>query len=108
MSTLLGFIATKRPEEVITLSDGAEIAVQDALNTLQSAITAAADEAEEEQRDRSAVKAPIERASKALGELQRALDALPKARTFPEWDEATFAQKVAALEALTPKLKAAP
>lgn len=93
LNDVLSYIATKKPEEAITFDDGESITVGDLLDTLQGAINLAADEAEEEARDKSAVSAPTVRVDKAIAELERALSALPRARTLPEWDEAQFVAK---------------
>jgi len=105
LNGILGFLASKRPEESIAMTDGAHVTAQEILDTLQSAITAAADEAEEEQRDQTAVSAPIVRCEKAIGELERVISSLPKARTFTEWNEPAFVRKMARLESLLDQLK---
>lgn len=79
--------------------------MQDLLGTLKSSITAAADEAEEQGRDKSALTAPIKRVNKAIEELQRAVSALPKARAFPEWDESALADGIDTIEELVKALK---
>lgn len=73
LHNLLSFIATKRPEANVTLPAGDKVAVQELLTSLKSSITAAAYEAAEEQRDQSAVIAPLVRADKAIAELKRVL-----------------------------------
>ncbi|APA96680.1 hypothetical protein [Nocardia seriolae] len=105
LHSLLAFVATKRPEANLTLADGEKVSVQDLLGTLKSSITAAADEAEEQGRDKSALTAPIKRVNKAIEELQRAVSALPKARAFPEWDESALADGIDTIEELVKALK---
>ncbi|ETK34540.1 hypothetical protein [Microbispora sp. ATCC PTA-5024] len=105
LHNLLSFVATKRPEANVTLSSGDKVAVQDLLTSLKSAITAAAEEAAEEQRDQSAVSAPLVRAGRAIEELKRVLSTLPKARAFDEWDEASLLEKVSQMEKLLAKIK---
>jgi len=100
LNDILSYIATKKPEEAIRLADGDTITVKDLLDTLQGAINLAADEAEEEARDKTAVSAPVVRCDKAIAELERALSALPKARTFDKWDEDEFQSKVVKLQSL--------
>lgn len=106
LNDILSFIATKKPEEVISLEGGETVTVGDLLDTLRGAIILAADEAEEEVRDKTAVSAPIVRCEKAIAELERALSSLPKARTFLEWGENEFQDKVAKLKLLTAALEA--
>ena len=75
------------------------------MDTLQGAINLAASEAEEEARDQTAVSAPLVRSEKAVGELERALSALPKARTLPDWDEPGFLGKIVKLKKLLEALE---
>jgi hypothetical protein len=105
VNTILGFVAARRPEEMITVAGAPTVSVQEVLESLQSAIVAAADEAEEEQRDQTAATAPLVRADKAIVELERVLAALPRARTFPDWAENTFAAKVADVETLIGRIR---
>ncbi|NEA30118.1 ParB/RepB/Spo0J family partition protein [Streptomyces sp. SID13031] len=100
LTPLLSLLARKKPDETLVLGDGNEVDVQDVLESLQSAITAAADEAEEDQRDQAAQTTPLARADKAIAELDRALAALPKARTFSGFDETGMAQRVTRLQEL--------
>lgn len=106
LNDILSYIATKRPEQAISIDGRESITARDLLDTLQGAINLAADEAEEEARDKSAVSAPSVRIEKAIVELERAVSALPKARTFPEWDEASFVAKHAKLKTLIAALEA--
>lgn len=100
LNDVLSYIASKKPEESISLDDGESLTVANLLDTLQGAINTAADDAEEEARDKSAVSAPTERIKRAIDEIERALSALPKARTFPEWNEADFVARRDQLKAL--------
>jgi len=104
---LLSFLATKQPEETVTLG-GEHVAVQHVLTSLNSAITAAADEAGEEQRDHVAAKAPLVRADKAIAELDRALGALPKARAFSDWDESEMTERIDKIDAMVNRLRESP
>ncbi|MFB8277228.1 ParB N-terminal domain-containing protein [Nocardia colli] len=108
LHSLLEFVAAKRAEANLTLVDGEKVNVQDLLGSLKTSITAAADEAEEQSRDKSALTAPIKRVNKAIEELQRAVSALPKARTFSEWDESGLTAGMAEIEDLLVALKATP
>lgn len=101
---LLGFVAVQRPEASIVLDSGDKLLVQDVLKSIGNSITAVADEAKEEGRDQSALRAPLDRADKAIAELQRVLDTLPKARAFDEWDEVDLAEKVMRMEHLIAKI----
>lgn len=108
LNDILSFFATKRPEEAVTISSGDTVTIREILETVQGAINVVADEAEEEARDQTAVGAPITRSDRAIQELERVLSALPKARTFPEWDEGRFQAKVADLKALLGALESTP
>ncbi|WP_157195430.1 hypothetical protein [Nocardia tenerifensis] len=102
---LLAFVAQKRPEANIVLDDGDRVQVRDVLTSIGSSIMTAADEAKEEDRDQSALQAPLVRAGKAIDELKRVVAALPRARRYPEWDEAEFAKRVAELNELLDKIR---
>jgi hypothetical protein len=101
---ILGYLATKNRDDSITLAGGRTATVEQIYSTIQSAITAAAGEAEEEERDHSAVTAPLYRAAKAVVELERAVAALPKARRFDDWSEDKLQVRVAELTSLVGKL----
>jgi len=100
LTPILSLLASKKPDDTLVLGDGSEVDVQDVLESLQSAITAAADEAEEDQRDQTAQTTPLSRADKAIAELERALAALPRARTFIGFDEAAMAGRMTRLRDL--------
>jgi len=105
LSDILALLASKKREEVIELPGGGTAVVQHLFDTLQSAINAAADEAEEEQRDQTTVTAPIVRTTKAIAELERAIVALPRARQLPEWEEADLNKKLDVLASLLATLR---
>lgn len=105
LNDLLGFVATKPPKANVTLPDGGKVAVSDMLQSLRGKITAAAREAEEEDKDQSALSAPLERVEKAISELLRASAQLPRSRALPEWEEDALALKIARLEKIVAKLK---
>jgi len=105
LNDVLGYLATKRPEQSIVLKDGQKVLVKDLYDTIGSAVANAAAEAEEEQRDQGAMTAPLNRADRAATELERAIAALPKARRFVEWREDKFAAKVVALKTLIAKME---
>ena len=102
---VLALVAAKKPEETVVLPGGGAAQVQDLFDTLRSAINAAADEAEEEQRDQTAVSTPVKRAEKAAIELERALSALPRARAFGEWRETDLEQHLSAIRVLIDKMQ---
>ncbi|RXH56722.1 hypothetical protein [Granulicella sibirica] len=105
LNDVLGLLATKKREETIDLPRGGTAVVQHLLDTLQSAINAAADEAEEEQKDQTTVTAPVVRTKKAVAELERALSALPRARTLTDWAEGDLDKQLDAVETLLSKLR---
>lgn len=103
---VLGFLATKKPSETLHFPNGDSVVVQDIFDTVQSAINAAASEAEENVRDKTAVVAPLMRAKKAAEELNRAVLALPKARAFKDWDEKAFKEQLLVIDKLLAQLRA--
>lgn len=100
ITAILRFLAVQNKDDVIQLAGGVTATVQDIYQTIQSAITCAANEAEEDSRDTSTVTAPVVRAEKAIVELERAVSSLPKARGFADWDEDEFQEKIARLVSL--------
>lgn len=100
LNGLLSFLAQKRPEDTVVLDGAGPVAAQEVLDTVRSAITAAANEAEEDQRDQTAITTPIFRTQKAIAELQRALSALPKARSFAGFDEKLMGERIKQVRAL--------
>jgi hypothetical protein len=105
LNDVLALLASKKREETIELPGGGTALVQHLFDTLQSAINAAADEAEEEQRDQTTVTAPVVRTSKAVAELERALIALPRARTLTDWVEADLTKELDQVQILLSKLR---
>lgn len=102
---ILGFLATKTREDIVHFAGGDDVLVQDLHNTIQSAVEAAASEAEEEAKDNTTVTAPAARLDDAIAKIQRALDTLPKARTLPDWREEDFQSKVTQIRGLLTKLE---
>jgi hypothetical protein len=100
ITPLLTLLATKKSDEAVALEDGRSVDVVDLFGSLQSAITAAADEAKEDQKDQEAQSAPLTRVNNAIDEFERAMAALPKARTFGEFDESAVAGRVRNLKGL--------
>ena len=94
LNGLLSYLAKKRPEEPVELGGSGTVSTDAVLKTIRDAITLAAEEAEEEQRDHTAITAPLDRTEKAIAELKRALTALPKARSYVEFDEKEMAVKI--------------
>ncbi|MBF6183328.1 ParB N-terminal domain-containing protein [Nocardia otitidiscaviarum] len=105
LHNLLSFIATKRPESTVPLATGEQLLVQDALNSISSSIAAAADEAKEEKRDKASLQAPLDRADKAVAELERVLDSLPKARASEGWNEVALAEKLMSIRQLVKRIE---
>lgn len=103
LTPLLTLLAAKKREETIQVADGRLLSVDDVFQSIASAITAAADEASEDDRDQEAQTAPLTRAAKAVSEFERALSALPRARTFKGFDEPGMAKVVAQLKELIGK-----
>ncbi|MEV4124879.1 ParB N-terminal domain-containing protein [Nocardia sp. NPDC049707] len=102
---LLAFVAQKRPEASVALDNGDRVQVQEVLTSIGTSISAAAEEAKEEERDHSALQAPLTRADKAIAELERVVATLAKARAFAEWDESALVERVARLDELISKIR---
>ena len=91
---ILSTLAKKKPDELLALPGTRPIVVADALKSLQYSIEAAAQEAEEDQRDQAALDAPMVRLRNAKVEVERARSALPRARRYAEWSESKFKRQV--------------
>ncbi|KQQ49466.1 hypothetical protein ASF68_16350 [Plantibacter sp. Leaf314] len=82
------------------LEGGTVVEMAAVLESLASAVVAAADEAEEDQRDQSAQVAPLARLDKAIVEVERATEGLARARAFDDFDETGLASRITRLQAL--------
>lgn len=91
---LLSVVAQKREEASLQLADGSKMEMPDVLSTLRTAIKGAANEAAEQERDKSEVLAPISRAKSALADLKRAKEALPKAQRHDEFDRPVLVENL--------------
>lgn len=97
---VLGFLATKGREESVPLVGGGTVLVQDLHDTIQKSVESAANDAEEDAKDATAVTAPIARIEDAIDKVKRATELLPKARTVAGWKESDFQAKVEKLRVL--------
>lgn len=102
---VLGFLATKNPEESIALLTGEKVLILDLQNTIQRAVEAAAVEAEEDAKDNTVVNTPLERLKEAITKVQRAAETLPKARNLPDWKELDFQVAAAKLQSMLAKFE---
>jgi len=103
--SVLELVAGLDRNEALELPSGSKLEVDDVYNQLSRTITKAAEEAAEQQKDVSAVEAPIIRLEKALSELSRAHSALPEARAVPSWNEDLYTAKLKAVDECIAKLK---
>jgi hypothetical protein len=99
LNPVLSFLAAQHPEEIVTLPTGEEVAVEQLLTSVKSAVDAAAKEASENVKDAKAVVAPIKKLDLARENINRAGAALAKARSQSEWDENAFQDKIAEVKA---------
>lgn len=99
LNPVLSFLAAQQPEEIVTLPTGEEVAVEQLLTSVKSAVDAAAKEASENVKDAKAVVAPIKKLDLAKENINRAGAALAKARSQSEWDENAFQDKIAEVKA---------
>lgn len=107
ITSVLSLLAQKRRDQTIAIPDGPELQVDELFSTIKSAITTAALEAKAEQSDQEAVDEPLNRIKKALREIQLAIAALPKAKSYEEFDQAEVTSQVEALQAALAQLEAA-
>lgn len=107
ITSVLSLLAQKRRDETIEIPNGPELQVDELFSTIKSAITTAALEAKAEQTDQEAVDEPLNRIKKALREIHLATAALPKAKSYKEFDQAEVTSQVEALHAALTQLEAA-
>jgi hypothetical protein len=100
LTSVLSFLAQRKPEDTVTFAGGETVSVDDLLGSVRSAVTAAAREANEDAKDAQAVMAPINRLTDAKEELTRAKTALAKARVQNGWDEAKFKELIDEVKAV--------
>lgn len=97
---LVSLLARRAADEAIDIGDGVSVDVSEILASIESAINAAADEAEEDERDQAAQTSPLTRMDKAISEIERALAALPRARAFSSFDEIEMSTRIGSVQAL--------
>jgi len=105
VAAVLSFLATKGESEMVSLPGGGSVQVSDLLATVKEAVTVAANEADEDAKDSKAVSAPLDRLDTAIRDAKRALAILPQGRSFDEFDEAGFANRVAKLKQIVGTLE---
>jgi len=93
-------------QDVVDLPGGGQVPVQELLNSVCSAVTAAAKEASEDAKDSQAAIAPMVRLTSAREDIGRAAAALAKARAQDGWDEAAYKQKVDEVRAALVQIEA--
>ena len=105
LNPVLSFIATKKPEEIISMPTGDEVSVKQLLDSVGEAITVAAKDASEDEKDAKAVSAPIKKLDAAKDNISRASTALAKARAQSEWDENEFKKKIKEVKATISRIE---
>jgi hypothetical protein len=104
--SVLQLVADKSPESTISLDGQNEPAeITDILSSVRAAVQSAAAEAKEDAQDQSTLEAPLERAERAVGELQRLLALVARARALPRWDEAKLEALLTQVEALIGRVR---
>ncbi|MFI6575315.1 ParB N-terminal domain-containing protein [Nocardiopsis sp. NPDC050513] len=102
---LLQFVVTKRPEDVIRVSDGSNVSMQSTLHSIRGSITAAATEAKERAREQNVLDAPFQATGAALDKLNRIPLQLRKSRAHSEWNENAFQEELDKIEKLLQELR---
>jgi len=105
LTTVLAFLAQRKPNEIVKLPGGGEVPVDQLLASVKNAVSAAAKEASEHSKDAQAVVAPIVRLTSARDDLIRAAAALEKARTQKGWDAPTFQKRLEEVKAAVASLE---
>jgi hypothetical protein len=106
LTSVLSFLAQRTAQDVVDLPGGGQVPVQELLNSVCSAVTAAAKEASEDAKDSQAAIAPMVRLTSAREDIGRAAAALAKARAQDGWDEAAYKQKVGEVRAALVQIEA--
>ncbi|KIQ62868.1 hypothetical protein TR51_28620 [Kitasatospora griseola] len=105
LEDLLTLVLTRRRESAVALPDGRSISMESVAQLLATAVSCAAHEAAERNREQDTVQAPLKRVEKAIVELQRVSGILPRARAHVGWDEATFQDQLRKLEKLFEEIR---
>lgn len=105
LNQVLSFLAAQRPEAIVTLPTGEQVAVDQLLTSVKSAVDAAAKEASENLKDAKAVVAPTKKLDLAKDNILRAGAALAKARSQSDWDERALKAKIEEVKAAISQLE---
>lgn len=105
LNQVLSFLAAHKPEAIVTLPTGEQVAVDQLLTSVKSAVDAAAKEASENLKDAKAVVAPTKKLDLAKENILRACAALAKARSQSDWDERALKAKIEEVKAAISQLE---
>lgn len=105
LNQVLSFLAAQKPENIVTLPTGEQVAVDQLLTSVKSAVDAAAKEASENVKDAKAVVAPTRKLDLAKENILRAGAALAKARSQSDWDEGALKAKIEEVKAAISQLE---
>ncbi|MFN3972749.1 MAG: ParB N-terminal domain-containing protein [Gemmobacter sp.] len=105
LNQVLSFLAAQKPENIVTLPTGEQVAVDQLLTSVKSAVDAAAKEASENVKDAKAVVAPTRKLDLAKENILRAGAALGKARSQSDWDEGALKAKIEEVKAAISQLE---
>ena len=105
LSSVLSYFARQGQTQEVEL-DGTRIPVADLQESVKNAIDLAADEANDQNKNVVAVKAPIMHLEKAIRSVKKAVHTLPKARVLEQWEENEYKKRVSQLRELTASLDA--
>jgi hypothetical protein len=97
LTPILTFFAQQKKDQEVEL-DGSRVQISDLMNSVKDAVDAAADEAANQDNDDVALTEPVNQVRKAIKNLHKATEALPRARVFTEWNEQNFRNKVKELK----------
>lgn len=98
LTAVLSFFAQHGGGKEVDLG-GSQVSVDDLMKSVQVAVNLAAEEASEQSEDSAAITAPLSKLAAARKKVDQAVEALAKARAFPEWKEDDFQARVAEMKA---------
>lgn len=105
VSAVLSFLATKEKGEIVTFPGGESIQVNQILGAVKDAVTAAANEADEDTKDSKAITGPLDRLDAAIRDAGRASSILSQARSLTDFDENGFKSRVRHLKEIVEQLE---
>ena len=103
LASILSYLACQGQSQEVQVN-GMNIAIPDLRDSIKQAVDIAAEDAHSEHLDQSAVAAPVRQLRLATNNVNKAADALPKARASNDWHEAKYSEQLDKFKAALDRL----